>query len=282
MRARIATIAVLLSLAGLGIGPALADDCPVTDQLLEQCPPPAPQPQPDPQPQPEPQPAAQPSVPPGPQPAAVARLLVLLNQDRARNHLSAFTLREDVSVQSRHHSETMAAAGTIWHNDAFFTVANRALLDARILGENVARNVDIDDAHRRLMASPHHRANILDGRFRAIGLGVYRSSTGSLYVTENFVQPAVHAAPKPAARREVSRSMAAPAPATTTTTVPEPVVAPEPEPVVLAAGPAAALAPMPLDQGDGHRIVPFLAFVLLAAVLVGAAVFTPLASRIRR
>jgi uncharacterized protein YkwD len=278
MRARIVATVALIGLA-LGLGPAVAEECPVTDQLLEQCPSPTPPTSGVPEPQPEPTPP--PSLAPGHQPDAVSRLLGLLNEERRQRGMALFALREDVSSQSRRHSEAMAAGGTIWHNDAYFTAANKKRLNAVLLGENVARNVDIDDAHRRLMNSPGHRANILDRRFSGIGLGVYRSSTGSLYVTESFVQP-VSPAPAPArpARAELPRSTPGPAPTTTTVAVPEPL--PVAAPVVLAAGAVAALAPMALDR-SGSKGTPWPQLVV-ALLLLGAAAAlgAPLVGRIRR
>lgn len=291
MRARIVTTVALLSIAGLAMGPALAEEeCPLHEQLLEQCPPAPPTPEPEPAPQPTPEPTPQPSIAPGHQPAAVTRLLTLLNAERQSRGLVAFALREDVSVQSRRHSETMAAGGTIWHNDGFFTVANKKRLGAVLLGENVARNVDIDDAHRRLMNSPGHRANVLDRRFTVIGLGVYRSATGSLYVTESFLQPPTAAAPRPAAERPAPSP--APVSQASTTTVPTGLPDAAPEPVVLAAGPSPELllAPARLSRGTdaGSLPSPLLCAALLLVMAAAAVafrhhrVFAPLLSRIRR
>ena len=82
----------------------------------------------------------------------------------------------------------MADAGAISHDDAYFGSDNRDRLDARAMGENVARNATIDGAHRALMASEHHRANILDRRFAVIGFGAVFKS-GWWWVTEDFLEP---------------------------------------------------------------------------------------------
>src|SRR5687767_8705518 len=134
MRARIATVAALLSI-GIVVAPATAEECSLVDQVFERCrvgsEPPPPEPTPEPQPQPEPQPApesqpAPPSEPqanPGHRPAAVDRILALLNNERSGRGLPALALRPDVSGIAAPHSEAMAAKGTIWHNDAYFTAA---------------------------------------------------------------------------------------------------------------------------------------------------------------
>jgi hypothetical protein len=107
----------------------------------------------------------------------------------------------------------MARAGDLAHNDAYFTEATRERLHARLLGENVARNGDVDAAHRALMASPPHRANILDGRFTIVGIGA-ELREGSWWLTEDFLQPA-SAVPAPDRPRGTAATSAPPAVPTT-------------------------------------------------------------------
>jgi uncharacterized protein YkwD len=315
MRARIATVTALVSMSFAGFAtPAGAGDCALAEQVVDGCrpaPSPDPVPQPQPQPQPAPQPAPEPqpepeatggqqAVPAGHQPAAVNRILVLMNNERRAHGLPQFTSRDDIGATSSKHSEAMAARGTIWHNDAYFTAASKARLDAALVGENVARNPEIDDAHRRLMDSPPHRANLLDRRFTVVGLAVYRSSTGSLYVTQNFVQPNSRAAeaPRGATPAKASAKPSAPAPAAPTPSAPAPAPVAEAAPVVptaevLAAGPGPELlaAPVALGAGGGSH-TPIAVLVGLAVLALAAAgalvlrgrrsVFAPLLSRMGR
>jgi hypothetical protein len=196
----------------------------------------------------------------------VARILALMNGERAAHGLPAFALRDDISALSAPHSQAMAEKGDIWHNDGYFTPAVKQRLGARLLGENVARNTDIDDAHRRLMNSPGHRANILDARFTFVGLAVYDDGWGNLYVTQSFVQPLP--APTPAAVAERPRSI----PSTTTTppappTTAAPASAPEPAPAeVLAAAPEQDIAPV--DSTRTPPRSPNLALLALLALLL--------------
>ncbi|MBW3668517.1 MAG: CAP domain-containing protein [Actinobacteria bacterium] len=280
MRVRIVALAALVSLPLLGAVPAaLAEECPVADRVIDGCrPAPAPDAEPAPEPQPETQPQqqSQPQYQPGHQPAAVSRLLTLMNNERRSRGLPLFAQRGDVTATSAGHSEAMAAAGTIWHNDAYFTAANKKRLDAVLLGENVARNPDIDDAHRRLMNSPGHRANLLDSRFTVVGLAVYRSSTGSLYVTQNFLQPRVAEAPRAAAPAPAKpKAAAAPAPSPSTTTPPAPAPAPVAEAtdtatqVLSATDPSLLAAPASVPGPAGGAPVGALA-ALAALALVAA------------
>src|SRR5581483_6551648 len=162
---------------------------------------------PPPQPQPNPCSAKQDTA------AAANRLLQLLNRDRLAAGLTALTRRADVDAIAVKHSGDMAAKNQMWHNDDYFTPASHDRLNAKTLGENVAMNPDIDDMHQRLMNSPHHRANILDPRFRQIGVGVVQSADGNLFATEDFLEPrAAVVAPAPAAAtpRTPARTATAP------------------------------------------------------------------------
>ena len=54
-------------------------------------------------------------------------------------------------------------------------------------GENVALDVDIASAQDHLMASPPHRANLLDPSFNLAGFAVVRSG-GRVYVVQDFAR----------------------------------------------------------------------------------------------
>lgn len=157
----------------------------------------------------------QPAQTPRPAPdtaAAARRLFDLVNAERTSRGLPALTWRVEITAIAAPHTAAMAAKYDIWHNDAYFTTATHNALAAVFLGENVAMNPSIDNMHQRLMNSPHHRDNILDGRFRQVGIAVAAASDGELFATEDFAQPRAAAAapaPKPA-----------PAPKATTTTPP--------------------------------------------------------------
>lgn len=139
-------------------------------------------------PAPPPTTSTVPAEPPSaPDAAAAAHLLDLVNTDRRAAGLGELAARGDVDGIAGGWSTHLAEVGDLSHDDAYFTM--RSQLGARMLGENVARNSDLDDAHRRLMASPGHRANILQPAFSIVGIGVVRAG-GEWWVTEDFLQPA--------------------------------------------------------------------------------------------
>jgi uncharacterized protein YkwD len=223
-RSHAAAAGLLLALAvaaGPLAGSAHATDagCGLPVCIADPQPPVAPAPA---DPQPEPATTTTTAAPPQAQPApssadARATLLARMNRDRAEQHLPALTERADVDAVAAGWSSHLADAGALSHNDEYFSAASRQRLDGRALGENVAQNGSPEGAHDALMASPHHRANILDARFTVVGLGA-ELRNGSWWITEDFLQPrdpgsAGAAAPAPSAAVTTRSSAGRPAPA---------------------------------------------------------------------
>lgn len=191
----------------LGLGPCpTVPPAPPSPAVTPEMPVPAPMASPVPAPVQPPAPVAAPqALPAGDLPEAAAVLLQLVNQERAGAKLPALQSRVAIVAVAAGQSRAMAGRGDIWHNDAYFTSATRAALGARALGENVAMNGSVDDAHRRLMVSPGHRANILNAAFDAVGISVVRSASGGLFITQDFVDSRVAPKAKAKAKRAPSR-----------------------------------------------------------------------------
>jgi uncharacterized protein YkwD len=263
-----------LSVVAAPLAPAAAADCGLAG-LLSPCVAPLPSPQPAPLPValppvlPAPVPATpEPVVTPAPAPAppapvapiatgrsavpaAADQLLQLVNEARSGAGLPGLTVNSRAASIAAGHSMAMAERGDIYHNPAYLTAATRSSLGARALGENVAMNGSLEAAHQRLMASPGHRANILNGAFDAVGIAVVRDG-GTLFITQNFLDsagtapsaPAPRTAPKPAA------APAAPRPAA----VYRVASAPAPSPVAAAAAPAPASPDAVLSAGPSDGV----------------------------
>lgn len=216
---RAAVLAGGLVLGGVLLSPtAGAEGC----ALLLTCP------EPEPDAPPPPPTTTTTTVRPMTSAEAAARLVALLNDERAASGLVPFTVRADVTEIAVGWSSAMARAEHLSHNDAYFTKDTRLRLDARMLGENVARNGSVDGAHRALMESPPHRANILDARFTVIGVAA-ELRDGSWWVTQDFVQPASAGSPsRPVATAETPATAPEPSPSTAASAPAAPVAAPEP------------------------------------------------------
>ena len=131
--------------------------------------------------------------------------VVLINAERAERGLSVLSLDPLLTETARAHSEEMCTADYFDHHSptpGLSSPMDRYLSSSRqlglpqpeylLVGENiyycsVCNDIyNVDYAHRALMASPGHRANILESRFAKIGVGVHRNARGEFWVTEMF------------------------------------------------------------------------------------------------
>lgn len=116
--------------------------------------------------------------------SSVEKLMVsLINKSRHSHGRATLTLNDSLSRYARKHSATMAAKNSLYHNPYLATWLRN--WNWRILGENVGVGPSITVLHTAFWNSPSHRANILDRRFRNVGVGVV-SSNGRLWVTVIF------------------------------------------------------------------------------------------------
>jgi hypothetical protein len=131
-------------------------------------------------------------------PEASARLLELINADRAQAGLQPLASRADVAAIALSFTRRMATEANVWHNQDYLSQGSLQQLNAVSVGENVSRTATVERAHVALMNSPHHRANILSPRFGIVGVGVVRDSANNIYVTQDFLTPAASAPATPA------------------------------------------------------------------------------------
>ena len=123
-----------------------------------------------------------------------------LNTERTSRGIPALRPDSRLDVLASMQSAAMAEEGTIFHNRDLATQAPAFAA----LGENVGMGPTCASIHAALMASPGHRANILDRDYTYLGMGVEvtqdaESSSGEwLYVTQVFFRPAsAREAPEP-------------------------------------------------------------------------------------
>nr|MBA2438486.1 CAP domain-containing protein [Acidimicrobiia bacterium] len=130
-----------------------------------------------------------------------------------------------------HTQKMLGSGGGIFHNLDLLTQPLRNVLGAVAVGENVGWSTHLEDLHPRLMASPGHRAALLDPRFTVAGFAVMQDTDGLYYVTQDFVQPSgATPPPSPPAPSPPASSVpddAAPAPASAPVRVTAPVSAEE-------------------------------------------------------
>lgn len=153
-----------------------------------------PQRQPQPQPKPEPQPQPKPQPQPQPQPEPVKgltaderRMVELVNQERAAAGLPALKVNLELVKVARLKAQDMVANNYFGHTSpnygSPFAMMKQSGITYRTAGENLAGAPDVEMAHKNLMNSPGHRANILNGSFTQVGIGVAEGSPyGKIFV----------------------------------------------------------------------------------------------------
>lgn len=105
-----------------------------------------------------------------------------INHEHYKRKLRSLAVWESLSNTARNHSCAMARSDNLRHNPNL----TRQVRGWRILGENVAVGWNLYEIHKAWMASPSHRSNILDGRYRALGVGICRGASGAYWVTTIF------------------------------------------------------------------------------------------------
>jgi len=125
-----------------------------------------------------------------PRPELEARMLELVNQERARAGLRPLQADAEARDVARAHSQDMFQRGYFSHvtpdgKDPFDRLrgAGVRFLNA---GENLALARTLPMAHQGLMDSPGHRANILRPQFGRVGIGIVDGGRHGLMVTQNF------------------------------------------------------------------------------------------------
>lgn len=120
-----------------------------------------------------------------------ARLFELINNERVARHIPPLSWDPALSRLARLHAMDMRAAGRVSHHSTadgadFAERLARTDYRASAAAENVALDRDVASAHRGLMNSPGHRANILNPALTAVGIGIERGGDQSIYVAEDF------------------------------------------------------------------------------------------------
>jgi uncharacterized protein YkwD len=117
--------------------------------------------------------------------------LALLNADRAANGLQPVKLNAQLTALAESYVKDMINRGYFAHNNpeglSPFDRMRQAGISYRYAGENLAINKTITGAESAFMSSSGHRANILNGNYTQVGIGVAHSSNGMLYVAQEFI-----------------------------------------------------------------------------------------------
>ena len=111
------------------------------------------------------------------------KMLHLLNQTRRNHGLPVFRLNLNLSRFAWRHSKRMAEQNRCFHTADLYDVVRT--YSPSTWGENVGAAGTLRRIRTLWMGSGGHRANILNPRFRRIGIGVVKAR-GLLWVTTIF------------------------------------------------------------------------------------------------
>jgi uncharacterized protein YkwD len=125
-----------------------------------------------------------------PRPDLEARMLELLNKERIARGLPPLEADTSLTSVARRHSADMFDRSYFSHfSPEGASAADRvraANIPFRTVGENLALAPTLTIAHKGLMDSPGHRANILHRRFGRVGIGVLEGGRHGLMITQKF------------------------------------------------------------------------------------------------
>jgi uncharacterized protein YkwD len=134
-------------------------------------------------------------------------LIAAINQERLRQGLRALMPDSVLTETARTHCLEMCRLDYFEHQspvagqhtpmERYLSSCQRdggAEPQAVLVGENIfycsvsSATYNANYAHQSLMASPGHRANILNPEFSKVGVGLYRDIQGHFWVTEMFLR----------------------------------------------------------------------------------------------
>jgi uncharacterized protein YkwD len=124
-------------------------------------------------------------------PDAEQALLDLMNQTRRQHGLGVLVMNSVLRTIARRHSREVALGGFIGHgspsSESFLDRLSTILHPGAFVGENVTCALTITQVEAAFEASRGHLPNILEPRFRTVGIGIATGALG-LLVTEDFTE----------------------------------------------------------------------------------------------
>ncbi len=123
-------------------------------------------------------------------PLLEAKMLELVNEERTSRGLKPLQADPEMTVVGRAHSKDMFARGYFAHytpegTDPFQRM-DAAGVKYRAAGENLALAQTVEMAHRNLMNSPGHKANILNPAYGRLGIGIQDGGYYGLMISQEF------------------------------------------------------------------------------------------------
>lgn len=106
-----------------------------------------------------------------------------LNRDRRLHGLDMLTTQADAQAKAQAWAERLASEGRIYHSRLRDGIRTRACG----LGENVGHGSSVQRVQTLYMASPDHRAAILNRKWNGVGVG-YAVRGNKVYTVQVFIK----------------------------------------------------------------------------------------------
>lgn len=121
---------------------------------------------------------------PAARPSPEATAVELVQRARVAAGRPRLAWASDLGAVAERHAARMAARQSIYHNANI----SREICCWRSYGENVGTSIDVQRLHNAFMASSGHRNNIVNPRWREVGIGVVQGADGRVYEVQVFRQ----------------------------------------------------------------------------------------------
>ena len=118
-------------------------------------------------------------------------LFNLLNQERVNRGLAPLKWNDQLTGLAELKAQDMAVNNYFDHTSPTYGKAvdmvRKAGIPQWICGENIASTYSAQRANELFMGSSIHRSAMLNKNFTEVGIGMYRKSNGTLYISEIFI-----------------------------------------------------------------------------------------------
>lgn len=118
------------------------------------------------------------------------KMLEWINNERTKKGLRPLKADPQETLVARDHSKDMFVRGYFAHTNPDGKDPFERMLDAKLrftaAGENLALAQTLEAAHKNLMNSPGHRANILNPSFNRVGIGIEDGGFYGLMISQEF------------------------------------------------------------------------------------------------
>jgi uncharacterized YkwD family protein len=117
-------------------------------------------------------------------------MLQMINRERTSRGLSPLVMDARLGRSARLKSQDMADNDYFAHQSPRYgsptAMISEQGVSYHVAGENIAVAGSVAEAHSGLMGSPGHRKNILLPQYTMIGIGIVKSGSGGLIITQHF------------------------------------------------------------------------------------------------